>query len=72
MHNAIELDMLVRHIGDAKARELVKLAARPSLYGIAQEAFDELAKAVRGYSGMYGSSTVAREALEDLMERYKL
>lgn len=71
MHNEIELDMLIHYIGEKKARELAELAREPSATGsVPQRALDELAKAVKGYSGMYGVPSEFWKALEDLKERY--
>ncbi len=58
----IELDMLIAHIGEAKARELARLARIPSATGVAQQAFDGLGKAVRGFRGIYGARSEARRA----------
>jgi hypothetical protein len=49
MHNPIELELLVRHIGKAKGIELVRLSRIPPVPGaIAQAAIDALAAAPRG------------------------
>lgn len=66
----VELDMLIAYIGEAKARELARLARLPSGTGVAKQAFDELAKVVQGFRGIYGAASDARRALEALMERY--
>ncbi len=71
VHDVVELDRLVAHVGEAQALKLARLAAsRPQWWGIPKVAYDELAKAVRGLSGKYGEQGSARLALEDLMERY--
>jgi hypothetical protein len=65
-----ELDLLVRYIGEPQARELARLGRLTSGIGIPQQAFDELAKAVKGFTGMYGAQSDARRALAELMKRY--
>jgi len=70
MHNPIELELLVRHIGKAKGIELVRLSRIPSAPGIAQAAIDALAAATEGFDGLYGEPSEARHALEDLRERF--
>jgi hypothetical protein len=66
----IELDLLIAHIGEAKARELARLARLPSNTGVAKRAFEELAKVVQGFHGIYGAPSDARRALEALMTLY--
>ncbi len=70
MHNAIELDRLIQYIGEQRARELADLASG-GYFGIPHEAYDALAAAVKGFGGMYGAASNARNALQDLMERYR-
>ncbi len=70
MHNPVELELLVRHLGKAKGIELVRLSRIPSAPGIAQAAIDALARAVEGFPGLYGDPAEARHALEDLRERF--
>jgi hypothetical protein len=70
MHNPIELELLVRHIGKAKGIELVRLSRIPSAPGVSQAAIDALGVAVEGFPGLYGEPSEARHALEDLRERF--
>src|SRR5512133_842900 len=70
MHNPIELELLVRHIGKAKGIELVRLSRIPSAPGIAQAAIDALGAATEGFPGLYGEPSEALHALEDLRERF--
>ncbi|MBK9516905.1 MAG: hypothetical protein IPO09_06010 [Anaeromyxobacter sp.] len=70
MHNPVELELLVRHIGKAKGIELVRLSRVPSAPGIAQAAIDALAAATAAFDGLYGEPSEARRALEDLRERF--
>jgi hypothetical protein len=70
MHDPIELELLVRHLGKAKGIELVRLSRIPSTPGIAQAAIDALGAAVEGYPGLSGEPSEARHALEDLRERF--
>jgi hypothetical protein len=70
MHNPIELELLVRHLGKAKGVELVRLSRTPGSREIAQAAVDALAAAVEGFPGLYGEPSEARRALEDLRERF--
>lgn len=70
MHNPVELELLVRHLGKAKAIELVRLSRIPSAPGIAQAAVEALAAATEGFPGLYGEPSEARHALEDLRERF--
>jgi hypothetical protein len=70
MHNPIELELLVRHLGKAKGIELVRLSRIPSSPGIAQAALDALSGAVEDFPGLYGEASEARHALEDLRERF--
>lgn len=71
MHNPIELELLVRHIGKAKGIELVRLSRTPSEPGgIAQAAIDALGAATEGFDGLYGEASEALHALEDLRERF--
>jgi len=70
MHNPIELELLVRHIGKARGIALVRLSRIPSAPGIAQAAIDALAAATAGFPGLYGDASEARHALEDLRERF--
>ncbi len=66
-----ETDLLVRHIGEDSAREVVRLARLPSSFGVAQQAFDLLARLTPGLSSMYGAPTMAREAIEALRRRFE-
>ncbi len=66
-----ETDLLVRHIGENNAREVVRLSHLPSSVGVAQEAFDLLARLTPGLHSMYGAPTLAREAIEALRRRYE-
>jgi hypothetical protein len=70
MHNPIELELLVRHIGKAKGVELVRLSRTPGSPGIAQAAIDALGATVEGFPGLYGEAAMARQALQDLRERF--
>jgi hypothetical protein len=70
MHDPIELELLVRHIGKAKGIELVRLSRIPGAPGVAPAALDALAAAVEGFPGRYGEPSEARRALEDLRERF--
>jgi hypothetical protein len=70
MHNPVELELLVRHLGKAKGIELVRLSRIPGEKGIAQAALDALGAAVEGFPGLYGEPSEARRALEDLRERF--
>jgi hypothetical protein len=70
MHDPIELELLVRHLGKAKGIELVRLSRVPGSREIAPAALDALAAAVEGFPGLYGDPAEARHALEDLRERF--
>jgi len=70
MHNPVELELLVRHIGKAKGIELVRLSRIPGAPGVAQAAIDALAAATERFDGLYGDPAEARRALEDLRERF--
>jgi hypothetical protein len=70
MHDPIELELLVRHIGKAKGIELVRLSRIPASAGIAQAALDALGAVVQDFPGLYGEPSMARQALEDLRERF--
>lgn len=70
MHNPVELELLVRHLGKAKGLELVRLSRLPSGPGIAQAAIDALVSATARFDGLYGEPSEARRALEDLRERF--
>ena len=70
MHNPIELELLVRHLGKQKGLELVRLSRIPGAPGYAQAALDALRAAVEGFPGLYGEPSEARHALEDLRERF--
>ncbi|MGC4001069.1 MAG: hypothetical protein QM767_27865 [Anaeromyxobacter sp.] len=70
MHNPIELELLVRHLGKAKGIELVRLSKLPGSRELAPEAFVALAAAVEGFPGLYGDPAEASHALEDLRERF--
>jgi len=70
MHNPVELELLVRHIGKAKGIELVRLSKEPSGKGVAQAAVDALLAATTGFDGLYGEPSEARRAIEDLRERF--
>ncbi|MCM2333744.1 MAG: hypothetical protein NDI82_07335 [Anaeromyxobacteraceae bacterium] len=70
MHDPVELELLVRHLGKAKGIALVRLSRLPSGPGIAQAAIDALAAATAGFDGRYGDPAEARRAIEDLRERF--
>lgn len=70
MHDPVELELLVRHIGKAKGIELVRLSRLPSAPGIAQAAIDALAAVTADFPGLYGEASKARHAIEDLRERF--
>ncbi len=70
MHDPIELELLVRHIGKAKGIELVRLSRIPASRDIAQAAIDALAIATEGFPGRYGEPSEARHAIEDLRKRF--
>jgi len=70
MHNPVELELLVRHLGKAKGIELVRLSRIPGAPGVAQAAIDALLAATRAFDGLYGEPSEARHALEDLRERF--
>ena len=70
MHNPVELELLVRHLGKAKGVALVRLSRIPSSPGIAQAAIDALAAATVDFPGLYGEPSKARHAIEDLRERF--
>jgi hypothetical protein len=70
MHNPIELELLVRHLGKQRSIELVRLSRIPGAPGMAQAALDALGAAVEGFPGLYGDPSEARHALEDLKERF--
>jgi hypothetical protein len=70
MHNPVELELLVRHIGKAKGIELVRLSRSPPAPGGAQAAIDALLEATDGFPGLYGEPSEALHALEDLRERF--
>jgi len=70
MHNPVELELLVRHIGKAKGIELVRLSNVRVSRELAPAAIAALAAAVEGFPGLYGEPSEARHALEDLRERF--
>jgi hypothetical protein len=71
MHNPIELELLVRHLGKARCIELVRLSRIPSEPGaISQAAIDALHAATEDFPDLYGDPSEARHALEDLRERF--
>jgi len=70
MHDPIELELLVRHLGKAKSIELVRLSRIPGAPGIAPAAIAALAAATEGFPGRYGAPSEARRALDDLKERF--
>jgi hypothetical protein len=71
MHNPIELELLVRHLGKARCIELVRLSRDPAAPGtIAQAAVDALGAATADFPDLYGDPSEARHALEDLRERF--
>lgn len=70
MHNPVELELLVRHLGKAKGIELVRLSRVPGGPGIAQAAVDALLAATATFDGLYGDPAEARRAIEDLRERF--
>ena len=70
MHNPVELELLVRHLGKAQGVALVRLSRLPSGPGISQAAIDALITATAGFDGLYGDPAEARRAIEDLRERF--
>ncbi len=70
MHNPVELELLVRHLGKAKGIELVRLSRTAGKAEIAQAAIDALAAATADFDGLYGDPAEARHAIEDLRERF--
>lgn len=70
MHDPVELELLVRHLGKAKGIELVRLSRIPGAPGVAQAAVDALIASTAGFDGLYGDPSEARRALEDLRERF--
>ncbi len=71
MHNPVELELLVRHLGKAKGIALVRLSRVPGEpWAIAPAAVDALFAATEGFDGLYGEPTEARRALEALRARF--
>ncbi len=70
MHNPVELELLVRHLGKAKGIELVRLSRAAGKAEIAQAAIDALAAATASFDGLYGDPAEAVRAIEDLRERF--
>jgi len=70
MHDPIELELLVRHLGKAKGLEIARLAKVPAGRGIAPAALAALQAAVQDYPGAYGEPSEAQHAIEDLRERF--
>lgn len=70
MHDPVELELLVRHLGKARSIALVRLSRIPGEKGIAQAALDALAAAVEDFPGLYGDPAHGRQAMEDLRKRF--
>jgi len=69
VHDCNELKALVHYLGETEAEQIAG-AARSGFVGIPRQAYDVLAQATYGYPGRYSDPRNARDALQDLMERF--